>query len=393
MSSVQEAWRRYVSIGALDERLLRPSVYRAWERSHLGGASPRQMRAEQVGAAELELLLADEHHLIEAGRPYMRSLSRAAGTYQHAAMLGDARAIVLDVVGDEQSVNGPESVPGPGSLLDEAACGSNGIGTPLAEGGFTELEGPEHFIGGFHAFTCLGVPLHGPDGEVTGALSVSVRSPAASRRLRDVMVCAAHGIEAELMRLRLERHITELLEANPGDEGGPFERLRQDVVQLSAAARVRLQSAVSLLERRPQDALRLLSQAQTAANAFRQRARFFRELASSEFGPPQPVSLTERVHEMMTLLATEASTRRVEVLTPPQLPPCTVHADPRRLGRALLQLFLDAFDVAEGGGALDVWVEARGGLGEVRLLARPAPGAVGELQERRLAFPLARGLQ
>jgi sigma-54 dependent transcriptional regulator, acetoin dehydrogenase operon transcriptional activator AcoR len=158
MTIVKAAFRaheQYVSIGKLSPALLREPVFRAWERSHLQGASALRAKAIQLEPLETERLLESKKEIILAAQPYLRALSKAAGSVPHAAMLGDAQAIVLDVKGDEQTVHGPVSVPGPGSLLDEGACGANGIGTPLAEGAYAELVGPEHFIGGFHPFTGL----------------------------------------------------------------------------------------------------------------------------------------------------------------------------------------------------------------------------------------------
>src|SRR5512134_4154864 len=172
---VRDAWRRYVSTGALARTRLRDPIFRAWERCHDLGTSPLQPKAESLSAAATERLLAEKSEFLGAARPYMAALSRAAGSERHAAMLGDDRGVVLDIVGDEQTVHGPEPFPGPGALLAEEVSGANGIGTPLAGAEYVELVGPEHFIGGFHVFTCQGVPVRAPDGAVTGVISTSVR--------------------------------------------------------------------------------------------------------------------------------------------------------------------------------------------------------------------------
>lgn len=100
----------------------------------MGGANPRLRRAEAPSAVDTERLLERQGKIIRAAQPYLRALSRAADGERHAAMLGNAGSIVLDVLGDDLGVQGPERVPGPGALLDERACGANWIGTPLAQG-------------------------------------------------------------------------------------------------------------------------------------------------------------------------------------------------------------------------------------------------------------------
>jgi transcriptional regulator of acetoin/glycerol metabolism len=390
----REAWRRYASVGALEARLLREPVLRAWERAHVQGASPHQLKAERLSEADRVRLLAAESGFISAARPYMEALSRAAGGERHAAMLGDAHAVVLEVVGDEASVAGPEAVPGPGALLSEAVSGANGIGTPLAEGAYAELVGAEHFIGGFHPFTCQGLPVRGADGEVEGSLSVSVRSPQAAGRLRDILVCAAHGIEAELLRARLEADIQRLLaEDRAGEAGGSdaLENLRQDVLQLHTASRLRLQSAASMSARsRFEQALRLVAVAQDTAREFQRRARLFLELAGSDVSPARPLVLCEKVEQLVALLGKEAEMRRVQVVLE-RLDPCTVEADPRRLSRSLLHLLLRAFDVAQGGGVVRVAVGPWGGVGRVVLRVAGATGRGHPDTELSAEWPLRGG--
>ncbi|WP_224242426.1 sigma-54-dependent transcriptional regulator family protein [Hyalangium gracile] len=335
----------------------------------------------------LARLLREKSALIQAARPYMRALSRAAGEHRHAAMLGDERALVLDVVGDDASIRGPESVPGPGALLSEAVSGANGIGTPLAEGTYSELIGPEHFISGFHPFTCQGVPLIGPESQVVGVLSISMRSPTAATRLRDILVCAGHGIEAELLRVQLEEDIRQVLEATPGDDTA-LENLRQDLMQLHATARLRLQGAAALLGHyRDENALRLLQVAQSTAREFQLRARMFQELAGSELGAARAVELHEQVRQLLALLSTESRIRAVDVFSE-HLTPCTVEADPRRLARQLLSRLLHAFELAEGGGSVRVRLLPVGGAGRVTISAQPAPGRPREPVSFTLELPL-----
>lgn len=169
----EEVWRHYVVTKSIPDDVLREPIYRAWRRCDQVGASPFVMQARELRFYQARALFKRENNLIEAARPYMQALSKSAGEERHAAMLGDRNAIVIDVLGDEESVHGAQRVPGPGALLAEQQAGSNGIGSPLAEGGYIELVGPEHFIEGFHAFTCQGLPLKGPDGEIAGVLSTT----------------------------------------------------------------------------------------------------------------------------------------------------------------------------------------------------------------------------
>jgi hypothetical protein len=113
LGRTREAWKQFVKLGDVRGQRVRPHVVRAWQRSVAGGCSPYMMKADVLSPRESSALLSQEHPLIDAARPFMAALSRAAGHERHAAMLGDRAGRVLDVLGDEASVHGPEAVQGP----------------------------------------------------------------------------------------------------------------------------------------------------------------------------------------------------------------------------------------------------------------------------------------
>ncbi|ALF51937.1 phytochrome sensor protein [Nostoc piscinale CENA21] len=353
---VLEARRIYKSTGAIPAQMLRSNIYRAWERSHLQGANPQALQAEKLSILDTERLIEQKQTLIQVAAPYIRMLSQAAGTDRHAVMLGDSNAIILDVVGDKQTVQGPEPFPGPGSLLSEAVAGANGIGTPLAEADYMEIISAEHFIDGFHPFTCQGIPLRDDKQEIIGVLSISLRRADARQRLKEILLCASHGVEAELLIANLEKDVRRVLESNP-NEYQPLEELRQDIVQANQAARLKLEVISRMVAGNRLDyAIQLLRQAEQSIQIFRRRAEIWRNLASFEIGTLQPVSLTANISDLVDLLSTEAAVHQVQVVTD-WYEPITVVADPRSLLRQLLHYFLQAFDSAGKGGRVKVVVK------------------------------------
>ena len=383
-----EAHQQYISSGKLSSRLLRQSVFRAWERSHQQGASARRAKAIELEPYETERLVATEQYIIAAAKPYMRALSKAAGSDQHAAMLGDARAIVLDVLGDEQSVHGPLSVPGPGSLLDESACGANGIGTPLAEGGYVELVGPEHFIEGFHPFTCQGIPIRSVGGDIVAAISVSVKRPETGRRLREILICAAHGIEMELIRHRLENTVDHIATLPT-----PVfvENLRQDVVQALTSARLNVELAArSLGKPNPSDVSRLLELANRSMSIFRRQGILWRKIISTQTADDEDIDLFTLVQDLVSLLETERRTGTITLDTRGVVEPVVIRGDPYETPRALFRMFLRAFDVARGGGSVQVSIQRTfDHHGQVSLEAIPGPNQSGTKSLFTLARPLS----
>lgn len=263
-----EAWRQFVSIGRLPETQLRPVVFRSWERAHQQGADPRRFRAELLSPLETERRIEANADFIRLARPYLRALSAAAGAERHAAMLSDDQGVVIGTLGDNETIHGPEPVPPPGAILTEAFSGANGIGTPLAERRYVELVATEHFIAGFHPFTCQGIPLRGPENALVGVLSTSVRTQHASVRLREILLAAARGIEAELFATLLSRRLKAFV-AEERDEVASLEKFQQDILQIITASRLRLAlSALSLAQDRVERARTLITEAQAGIHKF-----------------------------------------------------------------------------------------------------------------------------
>lgn len=377
VSNTAEAWRKYVSVGAIAADLLRPHVLRAWVRSHEHGASPWVARAEALSAGQTERLQAGHARLISAARPYLDLLSRAAGAERHAVMLGSAEAILLDVVGDEQTVSGPERVPGPGALLSEAMCGSNGVGTPLAENRYVEIVSTEHFIHGFHPFTCHGIPIENLAGEPDGVLSVSVRQPETAERLHEILVCAAYGIATDLARLRLVDEVTGVVATG---RRASLDPLHAALVQVGVMSHGVDQRAAAPGREPGQAMTELVRLAGDAIRELERRGRDWLELSSDELEAPSRLALVDEIADLVAALAPEARRRRVEVTFGRELEAVTSIADRRKLRRDAFRLLLRGFDAAEGGGVvtIDIGREPSTALCYVRLEAAPGPTRPGE---------------
>ena len=381
LKNALEAGRKYKATGGIPADMLRETVYHAWERSHIQGANPRTLQAEKLSLLETERLLSREATLLNAARPYMRVLSQAAGIENHAVMLSDRNAIVLDVVGDEQSVNGPEKVPGPGSLLSEGVAGANGIGTPLAEQSYLEIIGPEHFIEGFHPFTCQGIPLRNEQKEIIGGISISVRRSDVGKRLKEILLCATHGIEAELLQAKLEDDVRRVLASSP-DDYKVLEELHQDIVQAHHAGRLRLEAVSRLVAgNRFEYALQLLKQAEESIQLFRRRANRWRDLAALETAAVQPVFLNDIVRELIDLLSTEVTIRKIEVVIC-EREQVRIEADRHSLSRRIFRAFVEAFEIAGSGGSVKVEVEKITALDLGQIIFIPIPAF------NKVCFPL-----
>jgi transcriptional regulator of acetoin/glycerol metabolism len=391
VTDVLEAGRIYRSIGKIPTDLLRAEIYRAWERSHLQGANPYALQAEKLSGLDTERLVESSTYLINAARPYFRILSQAVGKERHAVMLSNHHAVLLDVFGDEETIQGTEGFPVPGTLLSEAVAGANGIGTPLAEESYTEIVAGEHFIEGFHPFSCQGTPLRNEQGEIVGVLSISARSPDVRQRLKEILICAAHGIEAEFLVANLEKDVRHVLESN-ADDYQPLENLRQDIIQAHQATRLQLEVLSRMvMVNRIDYARQLLQQAEKSIELFRHRARLWRRLASWERDVPQPLLLTNVIYNLVDLLSTEAKICQVEIVLD-LTEPIMVVADLNSILRKLLHYFLQAFEIANKGGTVAVAVNKIDNCDFVEVSFKPTPVFnIAQLDIAPFTFTIPRG--
>lgn len=304
----REAWKSYTSVGKLRHDLLRPEVYRAWQRCHLEHVSPRQFRPKVLSKLDSDRLRSEYSALIHAATPYLNALSEAAGTARHATLLSSADGTLIDLRGDEQALNGPDAMPPPGTMLAESTAGSNGIGTALVERKYVEIYGPEHFIAGFHDHFCLGLPLRGAQGELAGAVCLSVREAATASHLRGLFFAVARGIESEFRADAMRARLRQLREA-PSRAAQSMVLLHEEVERSRIQARHDIaRSAESLAQGEPSE---YLLSAREAFDQYQRSARTW-QLASG-LTLAEPMTTAELAANVVELLQNEARVLRVRL--------------------------------------------------------------------------------
>lgn len=374
---LKSAWRDFISTGSIAPGCVRPHVLRAWERSRSCGCDPRLARADLLSEAATDALLKRERPLIELASPFLNALSTAAGGERHAAMLSDGQGRVLKILGDPETMSDAD-FPRPGSLLSEATAGANGIGTTLAEGHYVELIGPEHFIEGFHVFTCQGAPLLDLHGAPRAALSMSLRKIEAANRVRDILFCASQAATCELLSSELSAAISSA----SGIEA-LLESLRQDLVQSITIARLRLELAADDLSI-GLDASLSLTEVYDLVLSFQRHAKLWRDLALPVVGTAEPILLGALASEFMTLMATEARVTGTTLVLG-EIEKVWVQADRRAFSRRVLESFLSSMQRASPGDTLRIDVFAEN-LRGVLALTNEAP--TGEVKRFQTNAPL-----
>src|SRR5690606_1039909 len=108
---------------------VRPEILASWQRSHLRGAVP------DTRGLPYSPDLDPESPLLRAAMPVLDSLAGQLDGSSAALLLADERARILERWAGTRSLerlmDATESAPG--FCLDEAACGTNGLGSVLEE--------------------------------------------------------------------------------------------------------------------------------------------------------------------------------------------------------------------------------------------------------------------
>ncbi|GGF61353.1 transcriptional regulator [Paracoccus acridae] len=179
----------------------------SWRRSLLKhGLDPSDIRRpERLTLEELSRRRQAMDQFLRLASPQLDQLFNLVGLSGCNVLLTDAEGVVMD-----QRVGGADAEQfrdwglWQGTVWSEAAQGTNGIGTCLAEGRQVTIHRNEHFHTRNTAMSCMDAPIWGPDGRLLAALDVSsARADQTERynRLISAQVAqTARAIEAVFFR-------------------------------------------------------------------------------------------------------------------------------------------------------------------------------------------------
>ncbi|MDQ4078101.1 MAG: ATP-binding protein [Chloroflexota bacterium] len=203
-------WRQYVETGRVDARV-RPQVREAWERCRDYGLDPRELPLQSVDDEELRQAQEHNRRLLEIADPFLRTVHVSLENQPHLVALADAEGTILRLLADPVAqARGQRANLFEGASWHERDIGCNGVGTALATQVPVILVGPEHFLEAYATWTCVGFPLHYPDGSLAGVLDLSVPNECASIHTSGWLLSIAHAIE---LGLASEAHHRSLMGA------------------------------------------------------------------------------------------------------------------------------------------------------------------------------------
>lgn len=213
--------------GAVPGGLVAEPILRSWRRcADLGFDMRGVRRAELMTQGELREAQQRNEALRRLSEPAMSLLRRQAGGNGGLVILSDAQGLVLDSDGDTGFAQRASRVAlMPGAPWDEAAAGTNAIGTALVEGRPIAVHGAEHYFEPNRILTCAAVPITDSEGRTLGVLDLS--SPARDLRpdVLELVRAAVDLIEHRLFEQAYEQHAVLRLHVDHAGLGAPGEGL------------------------------------------------------------------------------------------------------------------------------------------------------------------------
>jgi transcriptional regulator of acetoin/glycerol metabolism len=258
-SALAASWRRSIAVHGL--------------RPDDGGG------AETVSAAELARAREAMGPLLRAAQGVLDRLYSAVGGSGCCVLLTDRDGLALDRRGaaaDDAIFRSWRLWPG--AVWSEAAEGTNGIGTCLAERRAVTIHRDQHFRTRNIGLSCIDAPIYDHCGRLAGALDVSTARSDATEGLVALISAAvadaAHAIEAQAFREAFAD--ARIVLAPAGEGGGGSALLALDADDLVVGATRAARSALGINDAR--------IAAQLAANDVLAEGRGGDALAEAERG-------------------------------------------------------------------------------------------------------------
>lgn len=185
----------------------------SWQRSWLKhgldpglGAAPPGVDGTRLREGREEMA-----QVLAVAAPKLDDLYAMIGHCGCGILLTDAKGLVIDAragVSDTEVFRAWGLTPG--TDWSEAAQGTNGIGTCLAEERALTIHRDQHYLAQNIGMSCIDAPVFGPDGGLIAALDVSSaradQTEGFNRLIEAMVTRVAQAIEADLFRNAFPRH-------------------------------------------------------------------------------------------------------------------------------------------------------------------------------------------
>lgn len=185
---------------------VRPRIVNSWRRSLVLGADPKRQTVPEAARSDDDLRSARDMSkaLLDAAAPTMLRLKELVADSGYAAVTADASGRILYMAADRRTLRTLSRIDfEPGGDLSETACGTNAVGTVLAEGRPIQVMGAENFYEGGCDLTCAAAPVRDPSTlEILGVLDVTAHYRRIHPEILTLVTEAALEVEERLVKVQ-----------------------------------------------------------------------------------------------------------------------------------------------------------------------------------------------
>lgn len=193
-------WWHFIRGEACDCSFMPPEILHSWERSRKAGVDPLGIVNTILSSDLLNMKINNNMKLIEVARPYMEKLYSIIRGTDSYTLLSDKEGYILDYLGDQKIVASSQATTHlvPGACRQETVAGTNAIGTALYLRRPIQICGNEHYCKKHQIYTCSCAPILDRNGNLIGAVNVTVLKELAHPHTLGMVLSASDSIAKEL---------------------------------------------------------------------------------------------------------------------------------------------------------------------------------------------------
>lgn len=194
---IKKEWKKFINGEKATQ--IRPEILRAWKRCKKNGIDPMCITPKRItDPAEIRNRLEKNEKLLKVSGPAIKYLYSFTKGLNFFVSVSDTDGYLLLVYGDTEILEKHE----PDGILytnwSEKHLGNTPIGTCLVENRPVQVFGYEHYCKYPHHFYGAAIPIHNPQNEIIGAISISGITDNINFHTLGIIVMTAYGIEKQL---------------------------------------------------------------------------------------------------------------------------------------------------------------------------------------------------
>lgn len=228
----------------------RSTLAASWCRSalHHGLDPAKGPAADRLDASRLALVRGAREDLIHHAGPVLDRVARTLVRSGRCILLTDAASLILEermAEGDRDQFDRARLVAG--ECWSEAAEGTNGIGTCLADEKPVIIHRDQHFLSANVQVSCHGVPIYDAGGSLVGALDVSTNRYDHDRDTAALIMSVLVDAALELERLLFGAAYRDcrIVHLDDAEGAGALVAVDRDDLVIGANRRARRRSALA----------------------------------------------------------------------------------------------------------------------------------------------------